>query len=254
MGPLLTAGMLLWPRSQARDVIRFYRDFIVKAPAEVGGAVALITAPPEPFVPEALRGQPVVGVIYCYVGPLEDGAEAARPLREFASPQVDLIQPMPYVALQSMLDGGNLRGIREYFKVDWLAALPDEAIEVVVAQGEHLPAPFGQLILAPAGGATSASAGKDIALTVSDAPWLYFCLSMWMDPAEDDQNTAWARGFAAAMRGFGLGKALPNFIEPDEGDRLRESVGEGKYQRLAELKRRCDPENLFRLNQNIAPA
>jgi FAD/FMN-containing dehydrogenase len=251
VGPILTAGMLLWPRAQAGEVIRFYREFIAEAPDEVGGGVALITAPPEPFVPAELQGQPAVGVIYCYIGPPADGEEAARPLREFGSPAVDVVQPMPYVALQSMLDGGMPPGVREYFKVDWLRSLPDETIDTVVAQADELPAPFGQLILAPMGGAVSRSGAKDMALSVPDAPWLYFCLSMWMDPAEDQRNTAWARGFAAAMREFGLGTGFPNFIEPDEGNRLRVSYGDEKYARLVEVKRRWDPENLFRLNQNI---
>jgi hypothetical protein len=159
---------------------------------------------------------------------------------------------MPYVALQSMLDAGMPTGIHEYFKVDWLKSLPDEAIDTVVAQADQLPAPFGQLILAPMGGAVSRSGTKDMALSVPDVPWLYFCLSLWMDPTEDERNTAWARGFATAMREFGLGTGFPNFIEPDEGDRLRTSYGDEKYVRLVELKRRWDPQNLFRLNQNIA--
>ena len=123
----------------------------------------------------------------------------------------------------------------------------------MVAQAEQLPALFGQLILAPMGGAVSRSATKDMALSVPDAPWLYFCLSMCMDPAEDQRNASWARGFAEAMRGFGLGTAFSNFVAPDEGDRLRVSYGEEKYQRLVALKRRWDPNNLFRLNQNIVP-
>jgi hypothetical protein len=254
VGPILTAGLLVWPRDQAREVIRFYRDYMAQAPNEVGGGVALLTAPPEPFVPPEMQGQPVVGIVYCYIGPVPDGETAVQPLREFGPPAIDLVQPMPYVALQSMLDAGNPTGIHEYFKVDWLGSLPDEAIDAVVAHGEQLPAPFGQLILAPMGGAVRHSAEKDLALSVVDAPWLYFCLSMWMDPAEDERNTAWARGFAEAMRAFGQGTAFSNFIEPDESGRLRASYGEDRYRRLVECKRRWDPENLFQLNQNISPA
>ena len=253
VGPILNAGLLLWPRAQAGEVIRFYREFMAEAPDEVGGGVALLTAPPEPFVPSELQGQPAVGVIYCYVGGLDQGEKAALPLREFGRPVVDVIQPVPYVALQSMLDAGMPTGIREYFKVDWLGSLSDEVIDTVVAHCQQLPAPFGQLILAPMGGAVSRSVGADIALSVVDAPWLYFCLSMWMDSTEDERNRAWARGFAAAMHQFGSGKAFSNFIEPDEGDRLRASYGEEKYKRLLDLKRRWDPHNLFRLNQNIEP-
>jgi FAD/FMN-containing dehydrogenase len=252
VGPILTSGLLLWPRAQAAEVIRFYRDFMGEAPDEVAGGVALLTAPPLPFVPEELQGKPVVGVVYSYIGDTEAGEATVQRVREFGSPAMDLIQPMPYVALQSMLDPGNPRGVHEYFKVDWLPSLPDAAIDTIVAEGERLPAPFGQLILAPMGGAVRESSTKDMALTVPDAQWMYFCLAMWMDPRDDDENTAWARGFAAAMKPFGLGTAFSNFIEPDEGNRLQASFGEEKYARLIEVKRRWDPNNLFRLNQNIA--
>ena len=250
VGPLVMAGMLMYTRDQAREVIRSYRDFIAQAPDEVLGGVALLTAPPEPFVPEEVRG----GIIYCYAGPVEEGEAAAKPLREIGSPVLELLAPMPYTALQTLLDAGNPRGVHEYFKVDWLERLPDEAIDAVVEQGERLPAPFGQLILAPMGGAVGRVAGEEMALNILGAPWMYFCLAMWMDPAEDAENTAWARGFAEAMRAFGSGTTYPNFIEPDEGGRLRASFGAEKYERLVELKRRFDPDNLFRLNQNIPPA
>jgi FAD/FMN-containing dehydrogenase len=256
VGPILTGGMLLYPRSQARELIGIYRDFIAAAPDQVCGGLALITAPPEEFVPEEMRGQPAVGIIYAYVGPAEDGVEALRPLREAASPVIDIVGPMPYTALQQMLDAGNPRGIREYFKIDWLRELPDEAIDVVVEQAEALPAPFAQLILAPLGGAAGRTDNDALALTVPDVPWAYFCLTMWMDPADDDPNVAWTRGFAEAMRPFGLGEGVPpNFLEADAGRELvRQAYGAEKYERLVELKTKWDPQNLFRLNQNIAPA
>ena len=255
VGPIVMGGMLAFPRPQAREIIRAYRDYVEQAPKEVCGGLALITAPPEEFVPEAARGMPAVGIVYCYVGPPEDGAEALKPLREaLPDPVLDMVQPMPYTALQQMMDAGNPHGIREYFKVDYLAGLPDEAIDIIVEQGERLPAPFGQLILGPMGGNVGHTDSSSRALTIPDVPWAYFCLSMWMDPAEDERNTAWAKGFAEAMRAFGVGKALPNFIEPDEGNaRLRASYGEDKYDRLVELKNKWDPDNLFRLNQNISP-
>ena len=254
VGPIVMGGMLVYPRERAGEVLRFYRDFIEKAPAEVGGGAALITAPPEEFVPEQLRGQPAMGIVFIYVGSIEDGDAAVRPLREGTNPVVDLVQPMPYVALQQMLDAGNPTGVREYFKVDWLNELPDEAIDLAVEQAERLPAPFGQLILAPQGGAMGRTNGSDGALNAPDAPWAYFCLSMWMDPSEDDQNRDWARGFAEAMRAYEVGTPYPNFIAADEGSaRLRSSYGPEKYERLLALKRQWDPDNLFRLNQNIDP-
>jgi FAD/FMN-containing dehydrogenase len=255
VGPIVLGGMLVYPRERAGEVLRFYRDFMEQAPDEVGGGAALITAPPEEFVPDALRGQPAMGIVFLYVGPVEEGEEAVRPLRESTDPVVDLIGPMPYVALQQMLDGGNPRGVREYFKVDWVNALPDDAIDEIVEQAQRLPAPFGQLILAPQAGAMSRMNGSDMALNAPDAPWAYFCLSMWMDPAEDDRNRAWARGFAEAMKPYEVGTPYPNFIAADEpAARLRSSYGPEKYERLLALKRKWDPDNLFRLNQNIDPA
>ena len=132
--------------------------------------------------------------------------------------------------------------------------LPDKSIGTLAAVAEELPAPFGQLILCPLGGAVSRSATADIALSVADTPWLYFCLSMWMDPAEDERNITWTRRFAASMRDVGVGTTVANFVAEDETDRLRASYGKEKYARLVELKRRWDPDNLFRLNQNIKPA
>jgi FAD/FMN-containing dehydrogenase len=228
---------------------------MAKAPEEVGGGLALLTAPPEPFVPEEVRGAPAVGIIFCYIGPPEEGAEAAKELRAFGSPVLDMIQPMPYAAVQQMLDAASPRGVREYFKIDSLPELPDEAIDILVEQAEQLPAPFGQLILAPMGGAMGRADGDAMALSVKDAAWTYFCLAMWMDPLEDEANIAWTRGFHEAMRQFCVGTALPNFIEPDEGvARLRASYGEEKYARLVALKQRWDPDNIFSLNQNIVPS
>ena len=256
VGPIVMGGMLAFPRAQAPEVIRAYRDFIAQAPDQVCGGLSLITAPPEDFVPEEARGKPAVGIVYMYVGPPEEGEAALRPLREsLPAPVLEMVQPMPYVAIQQMLDAGNPFGIREYFKIDWLEALTDEAIDVIIEQAENMPAPFAEIILAPMGGAVGHTDPGGRALNIPHAQWAYFCLTMWMDPQEDDANIAFTRGFADAMGQFGIGTgAFPNFIETgDGGSRLRASYGAEKYERLVELKNKWDPENVFQLNQNIAP-
>ena len=257
VGPIVMGGMLAFPRPQAREVIRAYRDFMAQAPDQVCGGLALITTPPEDFVPEEARGKPAVGIVFAYVGPPEEGEAALRPLRDsLPAPVLDMVQPMPYVAVQQMMDAGNPFGIREYFKIDWLHSLPDEAIDVIVEQAEDMPAPFAEVILAPMGGAVGRTDPGARALNVPDAQWAYFCLTMWMDPAENDRNIAWTRKFAEVMQPFGIGTAaFPNFIEAGESDsRLRRSYGDANYARLVEVKSKWDPDNLFRLNQNIAPA
>ena len=256
VGPIVMGGMLAFPRPQAREVARAYRDFMEQAPDQMCGGLAMITTPPEDFVPEEARGKPAVGIIFCHIGSPEEGEQALQELlSKLPEPVLKMVQPMPYVALQQMLDAGNPHGIREYFKIDWLNQLSDDAIDTAVELAERMPAPFAQVILAPMGAAVARTDNDALALTVPDAPWAYFALTMWMDPAEDQQNIAWTREFHEAMQQFGLNMALPNFIQADEGImRVPEIYGEAKYAKLIALKKKWDPDNLFRLNQNIDPS
>ena len=255
VGPIVMAGMLAFPRPQGGEVLRAYRDFMRDAPNQLCGALALMTAPPEEFVPEPARGQPAVGVIFLFVGPVEDGAVVAQSLRDaLPDPVVDLIQPMPYAALQTMLDAGNPHGIREYFKIEWLEDLPDDAIDLALQHAEALPGPFAQIIFAPMGGAVGHTDPSTRALRIPDAKWSYFALTMWMDPSEDESNIEFTRAFASVMQPYSTGATMPNFMGADDPPaRLAAGYGEANYQRLVELKRKWDPDNLFRLNQNIAP-
>lgn len=255
IGPLLYGGMILHPRSAAPELLRFYRDFIEQAPDEVGGGVAFITAPPEEFVPEEARGQQAVGVIVVYSGDPAEGEEAMRPLVEWGDPWLKMVQPIPYVAIQQIIDPGNPWGISEYFKVDYLPELTDEAIDVAVEKAAEVQSPFTQLIFAPLGGAVSQVDRASMALNIPDAKWSYFCLAMWWDPAAAEREREWARSLMTALRPWCAGKAPPNFISSDDGaERLRASYGEEKYARLVELKDKYDPENVFALNQNISPS
>ena len=162
---------------------------------------------------------------------------------------------MPYTALQGILDGASPRGIHEYFKIDSLPELTDAAIDEMVEQANATPSPMTQVILEPLGGEMMRLGDADLALNLPAAKWSYFCLAMWPDAADDEANVAWARGLAEAMRPHAVGSPYPNFVAPDEGQaRLAAAYGPEKYGRLAELKRRYDPDNVFRLNQNIAPA
>ncbi|MBV8712456.1 MAG: FAD-binding oxidoreductase [Solirubrobacterales bacterium] len=254
VGPLLFAGMILHPRAVAPELIRFYRDFIERAPDEVGGGLALITAPPEEFVPEPARGQPACGVIVAYVGDPDDGPSAFGPLLEWGDPLLTMVQPMPYIAVQQMIDGGFPWGINDYSKSDYLPHLPDAAIDQLVAEASGTTSPFSQVILCPLGGAVARMDQSAMALTIPDAKWMYFCEALSWDRAEQDREIAWARAFMESMRRWSVGKAPPNFLEPDEGHRrLRVSFGEEKFGRLVALKAEYDPHNTFSLNANIPP-
>ena len=255
VGPIVFGGMILHPRSAAPELLRFYRDFMDKAPEDVGGGLALITAPPEDFIPEEARGKPACGVIVVYLGDPEEGEEALRPLLAWGEPVLKMVQPMPYVAIQQLIDAGNPWGINEYFKVDYLAELPDEAIDTAIKKAEEVGSPFTQLIFFRLGGAMDRIDRASMALEIPDARWGYFCLAMWWDPEQTERERTWAREFMETMRPWTVDKAPPNFISPDDAaTRLRTSYGEEKFARLIALKDEYDPENVFALNQNIPPS
>jgi FAD/FMN-containing dehydrogenase len=255
VGPIVFAGMILHSRGAANELLRFYRDFMEQAPNEVGGGFALLTAPPEDFVPEEARGKPAVGLIVVHVGDPAEGEEALRPLLDWGEPLVKLVQPMPYVAVQQLIDPGNPWGISEYFKVDYLPQLPNRAIDAAVDKAAEVKSPFTQIIFAPLGGALARTDKGSMALALPDAKWLYFYLAMSFDPALGDHETGLARTFMETMRPWAVDKAPPNFINRDDTEgRLRASYGDEKFERLVALKNKYDPDNVFALNQNIPPS
>jgi hypothetical protein len=254
VGHTILAGQLIHPRERAEEVMAFYRDFISETPDEVSGGVALISAPPAPFIPEEMRLKPITAVIVAYFGPPEEGEEALKPLREFGPPLIDMVQPMPYAALQKMIDEGAPQGIHEYFRIDYIEELSDDAIRTLVGAAGKTPSPMSQIILEPLGGAQARFDEDHTALRRPQTPFAYHCLSLWPGEMPDEPNVAWAKEFSDAMRPFCTQQALPNFIAEDEGDsRLRLAFGEENYARLVALKDKYDPDNLLSLNQNIKP-
>ncbi|HET6626820.1 MAG TPA: FAD-binding oxidoreductase [Nocardioidaceae bacterium] len=253
VGPIVLGGMLMYPAWAARDLVRFWRDFMTTAPDEVGSAVAFITAPPIDAVPEPVRGQPVVGVIVCYAGPVEEGREVLAPLLEFGPPAVNLVQPMPYVAVQQLIDDGNPKGMRNYWNADFLADLPDEAIDTLVAHGTRPVSPLSQVILVAGGGALARVPEEATAFGQRTAPWNLHMLSMWPDPAADEANIAHTRAMSAAMRPWATGRVYLNFIGDEGPGRVEAAYGPEKYSQLQQLKQVWDPDNVFCHNQNVAP-
>jgi FAD/FMN-containing dehydrogenase len=254
IGPIVLGGMLIWPAPMAGDLVRFYRDFMRTAPDELGSALAFITAPPAPFVPEPVRGQPVVGIVICYAGPIEEGEAALRPLREFGPPGIDLVQPMPYVAVQHLIDEGNPKGLQNYWSADFLAELPDEAVDTLVEHATKPVSPLTQILLVPGGGAIARVDDDATAFGQRDAPWNVHFLSIWPDPAENERNIAYTRAIATAMKPWTTGRAYLNFIGDEGLGRVEAAFGPERYARLQALKTTWDPQNLFRHNQNIPPA
>ncbi len=254
IGPIVLGGLLAWPAPMAGDVVRFWRDFITSAPDEVGGALAFITAPPADFVPEPVRGHPIVGCVVCYAGDPDEGARVMAPLREFGPPPLDLLGPMPYTAVQDLITEANPHGRRNYWSADFLAELPDEAIDTFVEHTNNPVSPFSQMLIIAGGGAIARVPEDATAFGERKAPFNTHFLSMWESEADDEKNIAYTRTIAAAMKPWTTGRAYLNFIGDEGLHRIESSFGEKKYARLQALKAEWDPDNLFCHNQNIKPA
>lgn len=254
VGPIVLGGLLVWPAPMANDVARFWRDFMLSAPDEVGGALAFITAPPADFVPEPVRGHPILGCVVCYAGDLAEGEEVLRPLREFGPPPLDLLGPMPYTAVQDLITEANPHGRRNYWSADFLDELSDEAIDTFVEHATNPVSPFSQMLVIPGGGAIARVPEDATAFGARTAPFNTHFLSMWESEADDEKNIAYTRAIAAAMKPWTSGRAYLNFIGDEGLHRIEASFGAEKYARLQELKSKWDPNNLFSHNQNIKPA
>ena len=254
IGPIVFGGMLRYPPPMAAAVMRNFRDFFATAPDDAGGGAAFITAPPIDMVPEPARGKPAVGVIVAYTGPL-DGAEAAlAPLLEFGPPAVAHVGPMPYTALQRLLDDANPHGMQNYWTADFLDELPDEAVETLTVLATSPVSPLSQVIVVPGGGAVARVPEEATAFGERQAPFNIHYLAIWPDPADDDTNVAHTRTLAAAMKQWTSGGVYLNFIGDEGQDRVDAAFGETKLARLRGIKRVWDPDNVFRHNQNIAPS
>jgi FAD/FMN-containing dehydrogenase len=253
LGPVVLGGMLVWAAAAGRDLLRFYREFVTDAPDEVGSGLAFLCAPPAPFVPPEMVGQPVIGIVCCYAGPVEEGEKAFKPLREFGPP-MDMMQPMPYTAVQTLLDDANPKGRYNYWTADFLDELPDKAIDAMVEIATQPVSVFSQVLLLPGGGAISRVDENAMAFGQRNAPWNTHFLSAWEDPAEAEKNIAYTREIAGVMRPWTTGRAYLNFIGDEGEGRVEAAFGPEKFKRLRELKKKWDPANLFSRNQNIPPA
>jgi FAD/FMN-containing dehydrogenase len=254
VGPIVLGGMLLHPFSRAKELLGFWRDYIEEAPDELGGAPAFLTAPPAPFVPEHMKGQPVAGLIVFYAGSPEEGEEWVRPLKEFGPPAVDLVEPMPYTAVQTLVDSANPPGRHNYWKAENMAGLTDEAIDTLVVHAARMTSPFSVVMLEPKGRAISRVGEDETAMGGRDAAHTVYAFSMWEDPSESETHITWARELMQAMEPYTIPGVSLNFSADQNEGRVKAFFGPKKYERLVALKNKYDPTNLFRLNQNIKPS
>jgi FAD/FMN-containing dehydrogenase len=244
VGPLVAGGLVAHPAAKGREVVRFYREFIASAPDELTVYCGFMTSP---------EGDPIVALACGYSGPMDQAEEVLRPLKEFGPPAMDMMGPMPYVALQSMLDEGFIPGRLNYWKADFVRELSDELIETIADHSSRTPSPLTGVMIIPVSGKASRVASDATAFPHRKARCQVGIYSAWEDPAATEANISWTRDFWHALRPFAAGSVYVNDLDTDDGeDRLSAAYG-SSYKRLADLKAKYDPENLFRLNANIRP-
>lgn len=252
LGPIVWGGMLIYPGFRGVEVVRGYRDFVATAPDAVGSGLAFITAPHEEFVPEPARGHPAIGIVCCYAGDPADAPAAYAPLMAL-EPAMAMVQPMPYTAVQALIEPGNPKGRLNYWTADFYSALPDEAVETLVATATAPTSPYSQIIVVPGGGALSRVPDGATAFGSRDAAFNIHFLGMWEDPSESDRNIDYIRGLAASMKPWSTGTAYLNFLGDEGRSRVEASFGPEKFAKLQAIKAKWDPDNLLHVNQNIPP-
>ena len=251
VGREVLAGLALWPAARGRELMALYRDVMRDAREGLSLAFLYLHAPAEDGIPEHLHGELAVAIAGMYAGPIEEGREALRAIRERA-PAADFFEPMPYADFQCLID--DPPGFRNWWTAEHLADLPDEAIDAIARRSEAMPAGSSQVFMVSWGGAVARVGQEASPLSARNARFVVHPFGMWDDPADDAATIAWARGFRDDLAGFATGAVYLNFVG-DEGEaRLRAGYGPGSYERLAEVKADWDPENLFRASGNVPPA
>jgi FAD/FMN-containing dehydrogenase len=254
VGPIVLAGPVFHHLENAPEVLRFYREFIAAAPDDLTTIFDLSVAPPLPFLPEEVHGKPIVMVGACYAGSPDEGAAVVRPLKQFGPPIVDLLEPKPYTALQSMFDPLVPHGWHRYWKSVELPPLTDDAIDTLVEHSSAPTSPKSYTIVFQLGGALARVGEDETAFSQRDAAHNVNINAVWTEEYPDaERHIAWARDFFGAMQPHAGGRVYVNFLGEEGGDRVRQAYGARNHERLVELKRAYDPTNFFRLNQNIEP-
>jgi FAD/FMN-containing dehydrogenase len=251
---MVGVGVTLWPVDRVPDVLAWYRDFLPQAAEDVYGFFTVFVVPPAPPFPDTIHGRKVCGVVWCYTGDLSRLDEVFTSVREPAPPAFHFTTPMPYPALQSMFDELIPPGYQWYWRGDFFDRIPDEAVEVHKRYGEAIPTDLSLMHLYPVDGAAHRLGADDTAWSYRDAVWSGVFAGVDPDPANAETIKRWSTGYQEAMHPYSLGGAYVNFMGADEGgDRIRATYRD-HYDRLAQIKRTYDPDNLFHANQNIKPA
>ncbi|HSW03102.1 FAD-binding oxidoreductase [Aquabacterium sp.] len=257
VGPEILGGAVAWRAEDAKEVLAFYREFTATTPRDTTCVAVLRIAPPAPWLPKEVHGQPIVAVFVCHGGSIEDGESIVAPLRALGRPVADIVTRRPYVQMQALLDGTQPKGRRYYWKSHYLPDLPAPAIDVLIDHARRLPSPHSAILLFQIDGALNELPAEHSPAGNRDAAYVLNLAASWentADNASDDaQNLRWSREAFEAMRNFSTGGTYVNFLTEEEGsERITAAYGRTNLERLARLKQQFDPDNLFRHTKNVS--
>lgn len=246
-------GPIAYPVDRAEEVLRFYRDYIAESPEELGGFVGFHLAPPLPFLPEEWHFKNLVLAVPCWAGPMEDGERMIQPFLDVVEPVGSHVGAMPYPALNTLFDPLLPAGLQHYWKASFARELSDEAIAVHADFGARVPAIQCAVHLYPINGAVQRVGAEETAFAYRDVSFSPVIAGMWEDPADNEKNIAWVRGYYEALEPYSAEGGYINFMDGDDQSRIKTNY-RGNYDRLTAIKAIYDPGDLFHLNQNIKPA
>ncbi|GAA3813668.1 MULTISPECIES: FAD-binding oxidoreductase [Amycolatopsis] len=251
---VIIGGPVLYDLADTPDVMRWYRELLPSLPEELSGWFGLLTIPPAPPFPEQLWGRKACGIVWCYTGPHDRADEVLEPVKTYGSPLVMGLHEMPHNVLQTAFDALYPAGLQWYWKADFFTEITDEAIDVHVRYGQTMPTPFSTMHLYPIDGAAARVPADATAFGHRDGGWAGVIVGVSPEPADVDVMTRWAKDYWSDLHPTSAGGAYINFMMDDEGqERVRASYRDN-YDRLARVKAKYDPENVFHVNQNIRPA
>jgi len=247
-------GPMIWPIEQATEIMQWYRDYIKQAPDDVNGFFAFLNVPPGPPFPEAWHAKNVCAIVWCCTYPQAQAEEVFAPIRKRFPPVIDFVGPIPYPALQSMFDPLYPKGLQWYWRADFVNELSDAAIAKHIEFGSNLPTLLSTMHLYPINGAASRVGKNDTAWSYRESTWGSVIAGIDPDPANAGKVRDWTVAYWEALHPYSAGGAYVNMMMDDEGDARIKAAYRDNYARLASIKNRYDPGNLFRVNQNIKPA
>jgi FAD/FMN-containing dehydrogenase len=246
-------GPIFWPLDQAKELLAFWRDYITNAPRDINGWFGFVTVPPVPLFPEQFHLKKMCVIVWCYTGPLDQAEKRFAPIRAFGTPAIDAAGPVPWPMLQQLFDGLYPPGLQWYWKADFFNDLSDQAIELHTKYAEQLPTMHSTMHLYPVSGAVHDVGNDETAFNFRNANFAEVMVGVDPDPANNERMIAWARNYWTALHPYSAGGGYINMIMDEGQDLVRAAYGEN-YDRLAQIKAKYDPDNLFRVNQNIIPA